>query len=174
MEKHLRVFYHTHIKALVREGLLSTSVLKQIPRSNLYRWRAESQEKYKDFGLILNAEKDYETLKSFAQDRSAKRIYAAYVRIISAVLSIAHSLTGFHQEIQAQRIQFVDLVNKVKNIVGLRKTLRILKIYQFTRSEIGRCNLLPNALSPRPRNATGISQSAFSPRGSQAEAHAHG
>ena len=132
MEQHLRVCYHTHIKALVREGLLSTSVLKQIPRSNLYRWRAEPQEKYKDFGLILNAEKDYETLKSFAQDRSAKRIYAAYVRIISAVLSIAHSLTGFHQEIQAQRIQFVDLVNKVKNIVGLRKTLRILNISVHT------------------------------------------
>jgi len=58
----------------------------------------------------MKATEDYELLKSFAHHRSAKRIYAAFVRVISAVLKIAHSAAGFKESDKAQQLKLVDLV----------------------------------------------------------------
>jgi hypothetical protein len=52
--------YHTHIKFLAREKLLSSVVIQQIPRSNIYRWRKELPGKYHDFGLASSANQEYE------------------------------------------------------------------------------------------------------------------
>lgn len=132
MGKHTRVCYHTHLKVLAREGLLCKSVIQNIPRSNLYRWKAEPPGKYADFGLAMKATEDYELLKSFAHHRSAKRIYAAYVRVITIVLKIAHGVAGFKESVKIQQLQLVGLVNRVRNTIGLKQTLRMLNISVHT------------------------------------------
>lgn len=150
MNKQTRVSYHTHVKALARIGLLCPTVLQQIPRSNIHRWKIEPEDKYHDFGVMT---KDYQILKSFAHDRTAKRVYAAYVRLIAKVLAIAHGLSGFQQEIRLQSNALVGLVTRVKNIIGLKRALRFLNVsvptyYNWSRqtatecfqSMIGNCN----------------------------------
>lgn len=123
-----RTSYHTHVKSLAREGLLCHTVMQQIPRSNLYRWKAEHEGKYHDFGIIMNAAQDLEIIKSFAQHRSAKRIYAAYVRLIKTFISIVHSIPGFHKTIKEHSKKIIEVVSRVKNLTGLKRTLRLFNI----------------------------------------------
>src|SRR6266498_1426323 len=83
-----RTAYHTNIKYLAREGLLSKELCSLIPRSNLFRWRHESPDKYQNFDLNLKAAKDYELIRSFAQSKKAKRVFSAYMRLSKFFLSL--------------------------------------------------------------------------------------
>jgi hypothetical protein len=156
-----RTSYHTHIKSLAREGLLYPSVSQQIPRSNLYRWRTEPENKYHNFGILVNAASDLETIKSFAHNRGAKRIYAAYVRLIKNVLSIIHTIPQFHRIVKEHSKKIVEVILRVKDLIGLKRTLRFFNIsvatfrnwslQSFTscfESLTGACNrVFPNQLS---------------------------
>lgn len=123
-----RTLYATQVKFLVREGLLSAAILEQIPRSNIYRWRKEPVNKYKDFGLRFDASADYELLKSFAHNKTAKRIFTAYVRLISLALSIAHSLPQFRSAFKVNGKKIVEACNRIKDVIGLKRMVRLFNI----------------------------------------------
>ncbi len=156
-----RTSYHTHIKSLARQGLLCQAVTQQIPRSNLYRWKAEHEGKYHDFGIIINAAQDFEIIRSFAQNRSAKRIFAAYVRLVKTVLAIVHSLPQFHRTVKQYNKKIVEVILRVKDHVGLKRSLNFFNISVTTfrnwslqsltscfASMTGGCNrVFPNQLS---------------------------
>ncbi len=123
-----RTIYHTQIKSMVREGLLEQSILTQIPRTNIHRWKNEPKERYKDFELTSKCQHDYEVIKSFAQHRSAKRIFSAYVRLISFALQLCHSMPRFHTTVKEYCSQLVALSLNVKKYVGLKLIARIFNI----------------------------------------------
>lgn len=123
-----RTLYHTHIKYLAYHDLLSSGILQRIPRSNLARWKKEDPDRYQSFDLNLQAGRDYELIHHFAHSPSARRVYAAYVRILKTVLSVAHALPGFHRAIKSQSRQVVSLIDRVKSAVGLTRALRIFDI----------------------------------------------
>ena len=122
-----RTAYHTHIKSLVRDRLLPADVLRQIPRSNIHRWMSESQEKYTDFGLT-STEDDYETIRSFVNNKSARRVYAAYVRILKTVLTIVHTIPQFRNAIREAAKQLVPVIKRGSSVIGLKRVLRIFNI----------------------------------------------
>jgi putative transposase len=123
-----RTVYHTHLKYLAHENLLSLNILQRIPKSTMARWKKEDPLRYQSFDLNLRASSDYEAIRHFAGNPSAKRIYAAYVRVIKTVLAIAHSLPGFHRAIKAQSKNVVELVGRVKKLVGFKCALRFFNI----------------------------------------------
>ncbi len=123
-----RTSYHTQIKYLARNGLLSANVLQQIPRSNIHRWKSEPSHKYQSFDLNVQAAHDYNLIKEFAAHRNARRVFSAYVRVIKTALAFAHALPAFHKIIKQHGRQILDLVNKVKSHLGLMRTLRFFDL----------------------------------------------
>lgn len=99
----VRVSYHTSIKYLAREGLLSAPILKRIPRSNIHRWKSEDPQKYQTFDLHLQGTSEYDLVRQFARHKKAKRVFSAYVRLIKTIISLAHALPGFHRAIKEQK-----------------------------------------------------------------------
>lgn len=123
-----RTVYHTYIKYLAYHDLLSSDILQRIPRSHLARWKREHPDRYQSFELNRQACRDYELIHHFAHSPSARRVYAAYVRILKTVLSVAHALPGFHRAVKSQARQVVSLVERVKNTIGLKRALRLFNI----------------------------------------------
>jgi len=99
-----------------------------IPRSNLFRWRHESPEKYKTFDLNLKASQDYELIRSFAQDRKAKRIFSAYVRLSKFFVSLAQSIPKFHKHVHEMKMQVVKIIDRVRTTLGLANALQTFNI----------------------------------------------
>ena len=168
--------YHTHIKSLARDGLLPEAVLKQIPRSNIHRWKFEGPDKYLAFDINVQSSYDYDLIKEFARHQTAKRVFSAYVRVIKTVLSIAHALPGFHKAVKERTTQMVQIVNRSRPLIGLRRTLRFFNLtvstfrqwslQSFTEcfeSATHSCNrIFPNQLS-RPQVAL-LRESLLDPR----------
>jgi putative transposase len=163
MSSLVRTVYHTHIKCLVRDGLLAAPLLQQIPRSNVSRWKAEPHNKYFDLGLNIKTATDMETIKDFIQDRRARRIYAAYVRIVKMVISFAQDIPQFHRSVKVHSKKVVELVLRVKDYIGLKRALRffnisvatyrnwsLLSITQCFQSLTGKCNRVFHNQLARP------------------------
>lgn len=123
-----RTLYHTHIKCLAREGLLPEAVLKQIPRSNIHRWRSECPDKYRAFESHIPGDDDYNLILEFARHKTAKRVFAVYVRIIKTALSLAHALPGFRKIVKEHSKQIVEMINRARPILGLQTPLRFFNL----------------------------------------------
>lgn len=123
-----RTVYHTHIKYLAYTNLLPTAIIQQIPRSTLARWKKESPKRYKVFDINQLASADFEIIQHFAHSQSAKRVYSGYVRIIKTVISIAHSLPGFHHAIKSQSTRVVALIQRVREHIGFKRSLQFFNI----------------------------------------------
>ena len=122
-----RKSYHTQLKHLVREGLLDHEQLRLIPRTNIHRWKYEAIDKYKTFG-IADTSWGFKDIKRLAQIQKAKRIFAAFVRIVKTVLGFSHALSGFHRSVKENSQHVVDLVKRVQPLIGLRVALRFFNI----------------------------------------------
>lgn len=156
-----RTSYHSHIKCLVRDGLLSADVMGRIPRSNIYRWKSEHVLKYKTLGVSPLSDAGYDLTREFLRNKTARRVFAAYVRIIKALISLVHAVPGFHRVIRENSKQLVTLINRVRPYVGLMRALRFFHLSvatyrqwtlrSFTQcfeSLTGDCNrIFPNQLS---------------------------
>ncbi len=154
-----RLSYHTHIKLLVRQGLLPDELLIQIPRTNLHRWRNEALDKYHlvDFPLTNS----HQLACHLSKNLKAKQELFAYVRLGKFLTSIAHSIPAFHKKVKEHSKQVVALIQRVRNTIGLRRALSFFDISVQTfrqwslqsmtscfQSAIGFCNrIYPNQLS---------------------------
>jgi putative transposase len=126
MPSSTRASYHTHIKSLARQGLLPEELVAKIPRTNLHRWRNEHANKYHTCGLPHAPE--HETVASNIEVKKAKRQFTAYVRIVKLLTSIAHSLPGFHRSVKEHQVQLVQLIMRVKSVIGLKRALSFFHI----------------------------------------------
>lgn len=150
-----RLSYHTHIKSLVRQGLLPNELLAQIPRTNIHRWRNEAVNKYHLFSLTCAQSAHPPEVKK------TKQKFSAYVRVGKLFTSIAHSLPAFHRKIKEYSKQVVALIQRVRNVIGLKRVLKFFDVSVQTfrqwslqsmtacfQSSLGFCNrIYPNQLA---------------------------
>jgi putative transposase len=120
--------YHTELNCLARENLLSREIAVLIPRTNIWRWKNEPADKYKTFELNLRGAQDYDIIRSFAQDRKAKRIFTAYVRLSKFFVTLAQSVPKFHKHVHNMRIQVVKTIDRIRGSLGLTNVLRAFNI----------------------------------------------
>ncbi len=123
-----KVSYHTELKCLARENLLSKEIAVLIPRSNLWRWRKESADKYETFDLNLRACQDYDLIRSFAHDKKARRVFSAYVRLIKFYVLLVQNIPKFQKHVHQNRIEVVKVIERVKTSLGLTNVLRAFNI----------------------------------------------
>lgn len=159
-----RTLYHTSVKILARDGLLPCDALRQIPRSNIHRWRTLSLNHFKIFDLPV--EQPDELVRQFAANKNARRLFGAYVRIVKLALTLAHALPGFTRAIRENKMAVVALIQQTHLLIGLTRALRFFQISVSTfrqwslqtatdcfNSLTGSCNrIFPNQLS-RPEIA---------------------
>lgn len=107
--------YHSELKCPARENLLAQEICALIPRSNIWRWKHEPADKYKSFDLNLKASQDYELIRSFANNKKAKRVFSAYVRLCKFFLELVHDIPKFHKYVRAVKLQVVKTIDRVKN-----------------------------------------------------------
>jgi putative transposase len=112
----------------VRDGLLPSNVLQQIPRSNLWRWKNESADKYRTFDLNLKTGEDYELIRSFALNNKAKRVFSAYVRLSTFFVELVQSIPKFRNHISNAKIRIIKAIEKGKGLLGLLNILRVFGI----------------------------------------------
>jgi len=120
--------YHTELKCLVRENLLPREIVVQIPRTNIWRWKNEPADKYQTFDLNLKGTQDYNLIRSFSQDKRAKRVFSAYVRLSRFFVSMAQGIPKFQKHVHDRRIQVVKIIDRVKGTLGLTSVLKIFHI----------------------------------------------
>ncbi len=113
---------------MARENLLSREIAALIPRSNIWRWKKESADKYKTFDLNLKGSQDYELIRSFSQDKKAKRVFSAYVRLSKFFVSLVQNIPNFHKHVHENRIEVVKVIERVKASLGLTNVLRAFNI----------------------------------------------
>jgi len=153
--------YHTEIKCLARENLLVVEICELIPRSNIWRWKHETADKYKSFDLNLKGSQDYELIRSFTQNKNAKRIYSCFVRLSKFFVELAQGIPKFQKRVQELKIQVVKISERVKKSLGLNNVLRVFNISVSTHRQwsletftscfhsiVNRCNrIYPTQLS---------------------------
>jgi putative transposase len=125
-----RLSYHTHIKSLARQGLLPDQLLAQIPRTNLHRWKNEAPDKYSSFNFLLPD--NYQLVPHPTRIKSARRTFSSYVRVGKLLTTIAQSLPAFHRKVKERSKQVVALIQRVRNIIGLKRALRFFDISAST------------------------------------------
>lgn len=124
----VRVSYHTELKCLARENLLATEICSLIPRSNLWRWKQEPAHKYKTFDLNLKAVQDYELIRLFSQNKKAKRIFSAYVRLSKFFVEFTQGIPKFHKYVRDGKKLVVKTIGRVRDSLGLQNVLRVFGI----------------------------------------------
>jgi hypothetical protein len=118
-----RLSYHTHIKLLVKQGLLPSKLLAQIPRTNLHWWRKEVTDKYHSLNFPLTdthqlVSRPFENLIAGRHEKKAKQEFSAYVHLGKFLTSIAHSIPAFHRKVKEDSKQVVALIQRVRNTIG--------------------------------------------------------
>jgi hypothetical protein len=124
--------YHTELKCLARESLLSKEIAVLISRSNLWRWQNEPTDKYKTFDLNLRASQDYDLIKSFSQNKKAKRVFSAYVRVSKFFVELVHGIPQFRKQVREMKTHVVKIIDRVRTSLGLANVLRMFDISVHT------------------------------------------
>jgi hypothetical protein len=127
----VRSSYHTSVKILAQKNLLPVEILKQIPRSNLIRWRNQSPDRYKVYNI--SGSNDLELLAAFANNTKAKKIFFTYARILIVLKNLAGANESFQTTIKNNIRSIVSLVRSTSKTVGIKRTLKCfsLSIHTF-------------------------------------------
>ena len=126
--------------------------------------------------MNLRGSQDYDVIRSFAQDKKAKRIFMAYVRLSKFFISLSQSIPKFQKHLHDMRIQVVKTIDQVRASLGLTNALRAFNISVSTfrqwrmetfsscfHSIVNKCNrIYPTQLSS-PEIAT-LKEKLLSPR----------
>lgn len=147
-----RASYDTAVKHLYRHRLeeaIPRSLRKEIPRTNVHRWRNEAHTKYVGTELNQLAGKKLKLIRQFAADQNAQRVFWAYCRLVITVKWMLQSTDESRRLIQQKRKEVVELVERVREHVTLDKAIRFFGITKHTydiwrRRFLIDCNLAPS------------------------------
>jgi putative transposase len=119
----MRTSYHTHLKVAVRLGVCPVRVQDQLPKSNFYRWRGEHHDKYYSAGLELEK---YTRLLETVQ--MSPGTFYAYARLVRTFINCFVKASGFFTQLSSHKEEIVRVVKSVKDIVPVKKAVRIFNI----------------------------------------------
>ncbi len=127
-----RKSWDTAIKHLTRTGIihdiLSPEQIKSIPKSNLTRWKNESENKYQycDINQIIHQE--IELIKKINQSSKIKNLNKAYFYLADTFHQVIGSIKGIKTIINHHKQTIVDTIEKVKNTVCINDALQIFNL----------------------------------------------
>ena len=129
-----RTSYDTSIKHLCRLGLepaLPTSMLGQIPRSNINRWRHEPASKYLGCELNEVAKAHYDELVAYAKATHLRRVVRCYFRIVKVFHQTVLRVKGVKAALREAREEVVEAVERVRDVIPIKTAI---KVFDFGRT----------------------------------------
>ncbi len=130
MQNHRKI--HTHTKVFVFLNALPLAYQKQIPSSQLKRYRQINPMDYFGYELnqILNKEIDW--IKQFGDFPTAKKISIGILKLFVFFRSVVKPCTGFKSALRKEKNYIVELVQKFKDVIPVHKSSKLLGLDEST------------------------------------------
>ncbi|MEP5611263.1 MAG: hypothetical protein ABJP45_03395, partial [Cyclobacteriaceae bacterium] len=120
----MRRSYHSQLKIAVRLGKCPPSVIRQIPKSNISKWRQEQDDKYFDGGLT-DLDKYTHLLETiWAQPKA----FYAYGRLVQTFLNCFESSTSFFNSLRNSKQEIVRTIERIKHTIPIKKAVKLFRI----------------------------------------------
>ncbi len=120
-----RASYHTTLKELTHYGLLPPKYEKEIPRTNLHRWRHDSPERFVGGEINKIADDHSELIKTLNE---YPRMFYAYGRLVKTVIGIANKTENYGKIMRESKEKIVKAIMQAKDYVPIEKAVRIFNI----------------------------------------------
>lgn len=127
-----RKSWDTAVKHLARNGILdnvlSPSLFKLIPSSNISRWKSESNDKYLHCEINNVIKKEVELICKMNQSSKVKRIVSSYFQLCETFHSVISSVKGIKTSIRTHCEVIVNTIENVKEFVSLNSALKVFNL----------------------------------------------
>ena len=128
--------WDTSIKHITRNGLLNdiltTEQIATIPRSNISRWKQESETKYEYSEINDIIQQEVDLIKRLNQSSKIKKINQSYFKLADTFHEVISKVKGVKSLIKEQKEIIVDTIEQVKNIIPIDKALKVFNISRST------------------------------------------
>ena len=131
-----RKSWDTAIKHIARNGLLndilSANQIATIPRSNISRWKKETDDKYSFCEINDIIKQEIELIKRLNQSYKIKKINESYFKLADTFHEVISKLKGVKSLVKEQKAVIVDTIEQVKDILPINKALKVFNISRST------------------------------------------
>ncbi|PCI95243.1 MAG: hypothetical protein COB15_12330 [Flavobacteriales bacterium] len=124
-----RASYHTTLKELVSHELLPNKYLKDIPRSNIHRWRNDDYQRYVGSDINQIADKHTELIQTL---NHYPRMFIAYGHLVKTLVQITSQLSDYSHVIRNAKTEIVNAIDKSKGIISIEKAVQVFNISKST------------------------------------------
>ena len=128
--------WDTALKHIARNGLLNDLLTPQqialIPRSNIARWKKESQDKYQFCELNQVIQKEIELIKKLNQSSKIKAVIQSYFQLCQTFHSILEKTKNIKTLLRKHKEKVVNTIEKVKHIIPIENALQVFKLSRST------------------------------------------
>lgn len=130
-----RTSWDTNIKHYIRNGLydnLPNNLKSKIPKTNKYRWKQESNDKY--IGCEINAfiKEELELIKRTGESRNAKKVMEAYFKLSETYHEITRTVKGIKSQVALQKEKLVNAIETVQGIISVEAALKVFNLSRAT------------------------------------------
>ncbi|MEM6720016.1 MAG: DDE-type integrase/transposase/recombinase [Bacteroidota bacterium] len=131
-----RKSWDTAVKHLARHNVLNDVLTSQqiasIPRSNISRWKYESDDKYALCQINNIVKEEIELIKRINQSSKIKRINESYFKLCDTFHEIVFKVKGVKSLIKKSRELVVNTIDSVKDSIQINDALKIFNISRTT------------------------------------------
>ncbi len=124
-----RQSYHTSLKELVFHNLLPEKYIKEIPTSNLHRWKNDNYDRYVGSKINQIADEHTELIQTLNQ---FPKMFEAYGKLIKSMVKIVAKTKDYSKVMRESKKQVVDAINNVKGIISIEKATQVFNISKST------------------------------------------
>ncbi len=130
-----RISWDTSVKHCYRLGLesaLPVELRKRISRTNLHRWRNESDDKYAGNFLNEIARQHYDELVAYANDQHWRRISRGYFRLVKVFQEVVLKVKGVQLALYEARARIVETIDRVRAVIPVHKAVKVFGFHRTT------------------------------------------
>ncbi|MEQ8553116.1 MAG: hypothetical protein RIC06_24535 [Cyclobacteriaceae bacterium] len=116
--------YHTNLKFAIRSGKCPSNILKDIPKSNVSRWRREDLNKYYNGGLS-EIEKFEQTLEAI---QMSPGLFHAQARILITFRKLFATSNQYFSILREKKREIVETIDRTKSYYPLSHLSKFFNI----------------------------------------------
>ena len=128
--------WDTAVKHLTRYGVLhdvlNAEQITKIPRSNISRWKNETDDKYVFCEINNIIKQEVELIKRINQSSKIKKINQSYFKLADTFHDVISNIKGVKSVIKNQKELIVNTIESVKDSISINKALKIFNISRST------------------------------------------
>ena len=128
--------WDTTVKHLARhrvlDDVLSPEQITTIPRSNISRWKHESDNKYSFCEINKIVKEEVEFIKRFNQSSRIKCINKSYFKLCDTFHEVISKVKGVKSVIKKQKELVVNTIESIKDTISVDTALKVFNISRST------------------------------------------